>query len=262
MTIQTVIKNVGRGIEKESPTILIGLGITGLFTTAIMAVKATPKALYLIDQEKEKRRRLVDLNPNEEQSELSKLDIIKITWKCYIPCGLVGLTTITCFVGAHSINLRRNAVLAGLYTVAQQGLQEYQEKVIETIGQNKERKIREEIVEDQLKENPVSKNQIFVTGKGKVLFYDSWSGRYFESEMETVRKIQNDLNHKLLSGQEAYLPLNSFYYDLGIPGIDAGEDIGWGLDEGMLDINFTTKIADNGNPCIVMKYKIQPKFFK
>lgn len=257
MSIKIALKKIGRGIEKESPTILIGLGVTGLFTTAIMAVRATPKALYLLEQEREKRKR-----EQADPEAISKIDIVKITWKCYIPSALVGLTTVGCFVGAHSINLRRNAVLAGLYSVAEASLQEYQEKVIETIGENKERKLREGIIEDRLKENPVSKNEIFLTGKGKVLFYDSWSGRYFESEMETVRKIQNDLNHKLLTGQEAYLPLNSFYYDLGIPSVDSGEDIGWSFDEGMLDIKFTTKIADNGIPCIVIEYKIQPKFFK
>lgn len=257
MSIGTKLKKVGYGIEKESPTILIGLGITGLFTTAIMAAKATPKAMILIEQEKEKRRRE---QPNSEP--ISKFDIVKITWKCYIPSVMVGVTTVLCFVGAHSINLRRNAALAGLYSLTEASLKSYQNKVIETIGENKERKIREALVEDELKENPVTKNEIFVTGRGKVLFYDSWSGRYFESEMETVRKIQNDLNHKLLTGQEAYLPLNSFYYDLGLPGIDAGENIGWSFDNDMLDIKFTTKIADNNTPCIVLEYKIQPKFFK
>ncbi len=257
MSLQTVLKTVGRGIERESPTILIGLGIAGIATTVILAVRATPKALYLLEEEE--ARRYADESKREP---LTKLDIVKLTWKCYVPAALVGVGTAACFIGAHSINLRRNAVLAGLYTVSETALREYQEKVIEVIGQNKENKIREAIIDDKLKENPASKNEIFVTGKGKVLFYDSWSGRYFESEMETVRKIQNDLNQRLLTGQEAYLPLNSFYYDLGIGGINAGEDIGWSFDNGMLDIKFTTKIADNGIPCIVIEYQIQPKFFK
>jgi len=257
MSVQTILKTIVRGLEKESPAILTGLGITGIATTVILAVKATPKALYILQEEESAR-----YADESRREPISKLDILKLTWRCYIPAALVGIGTAGCFVGAHSINLRRNAVLAGLYTVSTEALKEYQEKIIETIGQNKENKIREAIAEDHLKENPISKNQVLVTGRGKVLFYDSWSGRYFESDMETVRKIQNDLNHELLSGQEAYFPLNSFYQDLGIPGIKSGEDIGWSFDEGMLDLKFTTKIADNGIPCIVIEYKIQPKFFK
>jgi hypothetical protein len=258
MTTQgKIFKTILIGLEKQSPTILSGLGIAGIATTVILAVRATPKALYILQEEKAAR-----YTDESKREPISKIDMIKLTWKCYIPATLVGVGTVACFVGAHSINLRRNAVLAGLYTVSTEALKEYQEKVIEVIGQNKENKIREAILEDKLKENPVSKNEILLTGTGEVLFYDSWSGRYFKSEMERVRKIQNDLNHRLLTGQEAYLPLNSFYYDLGIHGIDAGEDIGWSFDEGMLDINFTTKIADNGVPCVVIQYKIQPKFFK
>ncbi len=256
MSVQTVLKTIGRGIERESPTILTGLGIAGIATTVILAVRATPKALYLLEEEESAR-----YADESKREPISKIDAVRLTWKCYLPATLVGLGTAACFIGAHSINLRRNAVLAGLYTVSEAALREYQEKVIEVIGHNKENKIREAIIDDKLKENPVSKNEIFVTGKGKVLFYDSWSGRYFESEMENVRRIQNDLNHRLLTGQEAYLPLNSFYYDLGIEDIDAGEDIGWSFDNGMLDIKFTTKIADNGIPCIVIEYQIQPKFF-
>jgi len=257
MSIQTVFKTIVHGLERESPTILTTLGITGVATTVILAVRATPKALYILQEEESAR-----YADESRREPITKLEVIRLTWKCYIPAVVAGVGTIACFVGAHSINLRRNAVLAGLYSVSTEALREYQEKVIETIGQNKENKIREEIVNDRLKENPVSKNQVLITGKGKVLFYDSWSGRYFESEMEIVRKIQNDLNHKLLTGQEAYLPLNSFYYDLGIPGIKAGENIGWSFDEGMLDIKFTAKIADNGIPCVVIQYEIQPKFFK
>jgi len=251
-----VLKTIARGIERESPTILTGLGITGIATTAIMAAKATPKALYLLEQEREKRYR-----DESKRKPISTIDTIKIVWKCYLPAVLVGTTTAMCFIGAHSINLRRNAALASLYSITEASLRNYQEKVVEVIGKNKEEKIHDALVQDKIDQNPVSKNEIIITGNGETLFFDSWSGRYFKSDIEKVRKIQNDLNQDLLSGRDMYLPLNSLYDELGLERIEAGKEIGWSFDYGMLEIKFTSKITDNGIPCIVLEYSIYPKHF-
>jgi hypothetical protein len=256
MRTGTIFRTILRGIEMESPTILTVVGVTGLVTTVILAVRATPKALYLLELERDKR----DPKGNRDIS-LSKIEIIKTSWKCYVPAALIGGGTVLCFIGAHSINLRRNAALAGLFTVSEAALREYQEKVIEVIGENKERKIHDSIVQDHLDKNPLSTNEVLLTGKGEVLFYDSWSGRYFKSEMEKVRKSQNDLNHDLLGG-DMYLSLNSFYDEVGLDRIKGGEEVGWTFDAGMLDIHFTSKIADMGVPCIVIEYRIKPVWFK
>jgi hypothetical protein len=255
MTIGTVLKTIMRGLERESPTILTGLGITGIATTAIMAVRATPKALYLLEEE-----RAIRYADESKREPISKIDTIKIVWKCYLPATLVGLATAVCFIGAHSINLRRNAALASLYSITEASLKNYQEKVIEIIGKNKEEKIHDALVADRLVQNPVSKNEVIITGNGETLFYDSWSGRYFKSDMEKVRKAQNDLNHDLLGG-DMYLSLNSLYEELGLERVEAGSEIGWTFDNGMLDIKFTSKITDTGIPCIVMEYAIHPKQF-
>ena len=37
-------------IKKHSPEILTGIGIAGMITTTVMAVRATPKALILIGE--------------------------------------------------------------------------------------------------------------------------------------------------------------------------------------------------------------------
>jgi len=255
MAIETVFRTILRGLERESPTILTGLGITGIATTAIMAVRATPKALYLLEKEGEERYR-----DESKREPISKIDTIKITWKCYLPATLVGVATAACFIGAHSINLRRNAALASLYSITEASLKSYQEKVIEVIGKNKEEKIHDALVQDKLIQNPVSKNEVVLTGNGETLFYDSWSGRYFKSDMEKVRKAQNDLNHDLLGG-DMFLSLNSLYEELGLERVDAGSEIGWTFDYGMLEIKFTSKITDTGIPCIVMEYSIHPKQF-
>ncbi len=63
-------------------------------------------------------------------------DIIKTAWPCYIPAA-VGAISVFCLIGASSTNLRRNAALATAYTLSESTLKEYQEKVVETIGEKR-----------------------------------------------------------------------------------------------------------------------------
>ena len=52
ISITRICKKVKNSTIKHSPEILIGLGIAGMITSTIMAVKATPKVLILIEDEK------------------------------------------------------------------------------------------------------------------------------------------------------------------------------------------------------------------
>jgi hypothetical protein len=258
MNIQSNILAEGlklrRFIAKESPTILTFIGVSGFATTVVMAVTATPKALDLIAREEYTQAELHNISG--DIPSLSRKEKIKVAWKCYIPAAAVGLATIACIVGSNSINLRRNAALGAIYTLAEATLKEYQEKVIETIGRNKEEKIRGEIDQDRLNKNPLSGNQVIITGKGESLFYDSLSGRYFKSDMETIRRVQNDFNRDLLS--EMYKTVNEFYGEIGLADTVMGMSTGWTVDRGMLDVHFSAKLADDGTPCVVIDYTIRP----
>ena len=101
MNLAQTAKNIRTSMVKHSPEILTGLGIVGMITTTVLAVKATPKALTLID-----------VAENEKRDELTPMETVKATWKCYIPAAVTGVTSIACLVGASSVNTRRNAALA------------------------------------------------------------------------------------------------------------------------------------------------------
>ena len=47
-------KMVKQFAKKRSPEILTGIGIAGMITTTVLAVKATPKAIQLIEEEKDR----------------------------------------------------------------------------------------------------------------------------------------------------------------------------------------------------------------
>ena len=122
------VNSAKAAISKHSPEILVGVGIAGMLTTVVLAVKATPKALTLIEEKKEE----------QEVDELTPVETIKATWKCYIPAAVTCVASTACIIGASAVNAKRNAALATAYTLSETALKEYKAKVVETIGEKKE----------------------------------------------------------------------------------------------------------------------------
>lgn len=247
-------------LVKHSPEILTGIGIAGMITTTILAVKATPKALQLIEEEKELREldRQNGVDEKFAPCEISAIDAVKLCWKCYIPAAVTGAVSMACLIGASSVNARRNAALATAYKLSETALNEYREKVVETIGEKKERVVRDAVAKEKIEKNPVTKNEVIVTEKGSTLCYDAISGRYFKSDIDLIKRAVNELNRQMLN--DGYISLNEFYDELGLDHIQLGYDLGWKIDKGMIDIDFSSHLAADGTPCIVVNYSIAPEY--
>lgn len=253
LNLPMILNNAKAATMKHSPEILTGIGIAGMVTTTIMAVRVTPKALTLIEDEKNR------LQANEENNILEPIDAIKITWKCYIPAGITCAVSVACLIGASSVNARRNAALATAYTLSESTLRDYQKKVIETIGEKKEQTVRDAIAKEHVEKNPVENREVIVVGKGDTLCFDSVSGRYFKSDMETIKKAENELDARLRT--EMYISLNDFYYEIGLePLRTIGDDLGWNIDRGFLDLSFSSQLAADGTPCLVIDYGVAPRY--
>lgn len=236
-------------ITKHSPEILTGIGIAGMITTTVLAVKATPKAIRLIEKAKE-----------EKGEDLTKVETVKTCWKAYIPAAATCVASTACLIGASSVSIRRNAMLATAYKLSETAFSEYKEKVVETIGDEKEKIVREKISEERIKKNPISKNEIIMTDYGDTQFYETLSGRYFKSDIEQIKKVVNYLNKDMLQDMFGTISLNEFYDELELERIDLGDELGWRVDKGLIEIDFTSKIADNGKPCIVLDYINAPHY--
>lgn len=236
-------------MKKHSPEILIGLGIGGMYTSIVLAVSATPNALRLIEEAKQEK----------EVDELTPVEIAKATWKCYIPTAVTAAASTACFIGASSKYLRRNAALAAAYKLSETALTEYRSKVVETIGEKKEKAIRDEVDKERIEKNPVSKNEVIITERGNTLCYDHISGRYFNSDIELIRRAANTLNRDMTVGIGMYVSLNEFYDEIGLDHIPLGEELGWVVDKGLIDPDFSSHITDDGRPCIVLGFVTPPR---
>lgn len=249
-------KGIQTAVTKKSPEILTGIGIAGMITTTVLAVKATPKALELIESEKESKKEFPDDKPG-----LNAVEVAKVAWKPYIPAAVTGVVSVACLIGASSVSARRNAALATAYQLSTNALTEYKEKVVETIGEKKEKGIREKIAQDKVAQNPVSKSEVVITGAGDVLFLEPVSMRYFTSDIEKVRKIINDINYRMTCGMEEYISLSEFYDEIGLTHTSNSDEIGWNLyKDGQIRLDFHPTVAEDGKPCLMLEYGVSPRY--
>lgn len=256
-------------VKAYSSEILMGVGISGMVSTVILAVKATPKALSLIDDElyyRYEEEKTDDISYAEwlgvgEYDIHTKLkcisfkDKVRVSWKCYIPTAAMMSISIGCLVGSSSVSARRNAVLATAYSLTDSAFHDYKNKVIETMGEKKDKEVRGEIIQDKLDSDIVEDKTVEIAKGGSTMCYDSVFGRYFESDRETIRQIENELNKKMRT--ELFISLNDFYYEIGLSPVKYGDNLGWCMDDEYIDISYHSHLTSNGTPCLAIDYSLK-----
>lgn len=220
--------------KENSPSILTGVAISGTATTAYLSGVASYRAA----------KRLGEMPP-----DLPKREILQEVWMLYIPAGVSGAVTIGCIFGATQIASKRAAAAYSLLAVSERIFEEYREKVVEELGEKKEKHIRDEVAQLEVKNNPPS-NVIIANSEG-VLCNELLTGRYFMCDMETLRRAVNDVNAKLM--KEDYCVIGEFYYLIGIPITSNGNRIGWTSDK-LMELDFTTTLTEDGKPCLAFDY--------
>lgn len=252
MSLHTIVQKAQGFASKNSPAIMTGLAVAGVVGTVYFTATGTFKAAELIEEERS-RVAWETIEDPEPVDDLEPVEKIRLVWKCYIPAAVTFSGTVAAIIFLNQIGARRAATATALYTITDKAFAEYKDKVVETIGEKKEQKIRDDIAQDRVKENPPT--EVVVAGSGDVLFYDTITGRYFNSTMEAVRKAQNDINYTVINNM--YASLSEFYDAIGLSPTSFSEDCGWNADA-LMDISFSTVLSEDNRPCISIDYTIMP----
>lgn len=247
--VKALIKGVRMAASKNSPAILTGIGVALGVTATVLAVKATPKALQLLEEKKD----------IEEVDQLTPVEVVKTAWKPYIPAVVTTVASAACVIGAHSVHMKRTAALAAAYKISETALSEYSSKVIESVGEKKEQTIREKLAQERIDKNPVSKNEVIITGGGDTLCYDYISKRYFQSDIDKLRKAENRLNKQMLHDICGTASLNEFYDEIELERVEFGDDIGWNT-ENLIELDIHAGMSENDKPCIVVAHHNAPSY--
>lgn len=248
MNIKTMAKSVWAGAKKHSPEILIGMGIAGAASSVIFAVKATPKAMILLE---EKRQEL-------GVEKLEAKEIIKTAAPVYIPTAVSFGVSVACIVGASSMNARRNAALTAAYTMSESALRTYRDKVLETMGEDKEREIRQKAAIEQQQSTPEPQTLVVSSAAGQLKCFDSLSGRYFVSTKNEIDKAVNEFNRQLRDDMR--ISLNDWYDLIGLDTNKLGDMLGWDIERGYVETCYASRLDEDGLPCLVVNYVEPPHY--
>ena len=238
-------KGVGK-VKRFSPEILMAVGVAGVVTAGVLACKATLKLEDVVEKAAEEIADVKDRRSvNEFDSEvefnkaLTKVYINRTlqVGKLYTPALSVGLVGIGCLLGSHGIMNRRNFAMAAAYKAVESSFAQYRERVVDELGEDKDKELRFGLVETEVPTYGPDGEQ---TGTQKLtdVKMDRWSSyaRIFDEGNEMWSKIpgqnqftltnqMNWLNDRL--NARGYVFLNDVYKCLGFPATPAGQVVGW-----------------------------------
>lgn len=233
-------------VSRNGSTILTCFAGVGLVATAVLTAQATPKAMTRVKDARE-----------EKGEELSKTETVIAAVPAYIPPIVAGVATLACMFGANALNKRQQASLMSAYALVNTSYQEYKKKVEELYGEGANRQVQSEIAKDKYE------NCDLELDDGMQLFFDEFSGRYFESTMEKVQRAEYNLNRDL--NMQCYATLNDFYEYLGMIPVEGGEDLGWSADrnseyywQSWIDFVHHKTVLDDGLEVTIITMLIEP----
>lgn len=232
-------------LKRNGSAILTVLGGVGVVATAVTAVKATPKAI-----------KLVEVYEEQKGEDLTTLEKVRVAGPHYIPAILIGAGTITCIFGANVLNKRNQASLMSAYALIDNSYKEYKKKVGELYGEETHKEVISSIAKDKYTDD-------IRVDDNKMLFYDEFSHRYFESTLEDVIKAEYNTNRQLQCNGVVYL--NEYYEFLGLEHSQVGTYLGWS--SGILESHYCAKriefdhwkvILEDGLECCIITLRYEP----
>lgn len=245
--IKIFFKRTGQWIAKHSPTILTAVGSGGVVASVVTAVRATPRAAKKIEAKKAELG--VEKLPIKET--------IKTCWKDYMPTAGLMVGTIGCFLGANYVNARHQAAIAGLYSLAEQGLiakdkelAALKNEMVKNLGEEKAQEIQQKIEQDH---QPVVK----LNDAGRYLF--KFAGQMFYAKPSKIWKAENKINRRLHGGFEMYLSLNDILYELELePDTIYGDELFISIDDGCEFRFGNTDFTDDGELYVQLNLETPP----
>ena len=245
-------------LKKNSATILTVAAAAGVSTTSVLSAKAAIKASRVLAHKEE-----------EKGEKLTLEETISVVWTIYIPPVVAGMSTIACVFGANILNQRQQASLASAYALVDSSYKEYKAKLKELYGEEAHNNIVDAIAAEKCDEVHISAGGLTSAYTQEIesdteprLFYDEYSGRYFETTIEKVLLAEYHLNRNYIL--RGFARLNEFYEFLGLEPTDYGETVGWDICGEIYWIDFNHRKAfigddNDGFECYIIEMPYYPR---
>lgn len=221
-------------------------GVSGIIVTSILTAKSTIKAVRIYD----------DMKKTEK---CYKKNVIKNTWKCYIPPILTGAIFSAASISFGIKSKNYQASLTSAYIFLQESYKKYREKISDELGEEKEKEIHlESDIESEINVKKVGKK---LETSENILFYEEHYSEFFERRMIEVLDAEYQLNKKF--ALEGYATINDFFRFLGLNEIKEGDVIGWSIDDGYdfynwIEFEHRMITVEDGMECYVIETVFNP----
>lgn len=203
-------------VEKHAPTIFSVLASAGVVATFILTARKAEKVEEDI----------------HELEEPTTMDEVKVCARHYAPAIGVGIATIVCIIFANHLGKKQQASLAAAYMLSHKQYERYKDKLKELYGEEAHQRIIEALAAETADIPDIYASGIYSVSNRKlggsnekILFYDRFGDRYFESTIEAVMDAEYHLNRNYVL--RGYVTLNEFYIFLGLEETEDGDKIGW-----------------------------------
>ena len=289
MKVKHIAKVVWKFVDENAPTILMALAEIGLVGTVISAIHDAPIARdKLTDAKLDKAEEIERSHPEllenyriDEETDHPVYDLTKIKltpWEyiktltpVYWRTAVGFVATSTCiFLGPH-IAKKRYLVALGLLASREKEMEKYKNKIKELFGEKKADQVETELAKDICKNAPDDELNVFYTGEGIQLFYDTASHSWFRSSREAIDRAINRFNSDLLDEASnndgtAEMSVSDLIYQYGFQLMDNFEvdrqKFHYNASKGNLlkpDITYAAHPRTQ-EPCGVIKYNQYPSF--
>lgn len=238
----TALKGLATNLSQHKTGIATVSGFLGLAATVALAWKGGAEAAEI------KR----SLPPDSDRMTVAKA-LLPVAGPAIGAMAVTG----TSFALAIRNESKKAALMASLASGADFLLSSYKDEMQNVIGPDKAKEVADLVAKRTIEKAPLrSHNEIYDTGFGTTLFYDSLSGRYFMSDRNKIDQAKNEYNTDLISGC-MWSSVNEWFDRLNLPEIPMGGLLCYTVDR-QLAISFSTQWAENGEPCGVIEYDRLP----
>lgn len=228
-----------RGFIKKNSSLLLSVGAgIGVVSTAYLSAQAGFRTAHRLES---------------EDSKMELKERARLVWRLYVPAGVAGAATIICVVRIKHVDARKTLAAQTALAVSQRAYESYRAQVVEELGDKKDQLFLAKVAEKQIKDNPPT---TIIAGSGTVLCCEAFTGRYFNSDMETLNKAVNEINARML--KHDYATLDDFYYEIGLENTMVSGQAGWESSK-LLSLEFSS-VLSQGKPCLMFDYNYVKSF--
>ena len=215
--------------------VIAAFNAIGVIASTASGIVATVKACRTVQELEE-----------DKNYKLDKVEIVKSTWKYYIPTAVLTTGTVIGIAGNEHLNGKTQASLMGACAVLSEAYKKYHDGAVEVFGDDADEKILESFqkhVRDEERDitDEVHTSKHRIKPEDAVLGYDFFTGRYFETSYEILNRAIGNL---IADSYKKDVTVNDFYRYLKIDTMVGGDELGWEVTDTPQIETFTEYIDD------------------